>query len=447
MDNLELAFKVDLKQFLANLKTMEGVSAEAAAKVQQIFSVVKPIKNPIDPKPIKEGFDKISSSAMTLNYIIRDSPYFFQRFDMGIMAVTNNINPFIDQMLMAKQQLGSWKAAFSSFGSTLMGVGGISVAFSLVVAAIQAYSFEAAKSEGEQTKMRKTVQQLADEYKSLNDRITDLKKEVNNLDIKDFESALRGLRTEANKLNKELEDSYSLAMQLQGSGFGALIASVLGASPEALAKAQLNSMQVNESLKEMSNLGINLNTLQFAYKKGMFGDTVKQFTKNELTDMKDKLDDIADSTLPNLTKELNLNGVGFSITGAEAKKLADEIDKLYSKQKEKKAEKLITSDIELRKEIAEIDNKLKAGNISVNEQLRLVGLRIDKQKELNSLTATMLDILDEIKNRHPEIFTHDENNLYDKKGKLKNKFVMKPIDNIPKLGTVTESTNELQRML
>ena len=37
-----------------------------------------------------------SMALLNLNYVIRDSPYFFQNFALGLLAVGNNLNPLID---------------------------------------------------------------------------------------------------------------------------------------------------------------------------------------------------------------------------------------------------------------------------------------------------------------------------------------------------------------
>ena len=50
-----------------------------------------------------------SMALLNLNYVIRDSPYFFQNFALGVLAVGNNLNPFSDRFFFKIEARGRHK--------------------------------------------------------------------------------------------------------------------------------------------------------------------------------------------------------------------------------------------------------------------------------------------------------------------------------------------------
>lgn len=88
-------------------------------------------------------------AMMGLNYTLRDSPYLFQNLNMGIMAISNNIGPMLDGFMQMKREAGSNKSFIKNLTGALTGPAGLSIALSLVVAGIQAFSFISAKASRE----------------------------------------------------------------------------------------------------------------------------------------------------------------------------------------------------------------------------------------------------------------------------------------------------------
>lgn len=90
----------------------------------------------------------VAHAMMNLNYVVRDSPYFFQNFALGVMAVGNNLNPLIDSMQRARAES---KALNTTLGREMLtflkGPGGIIFAMSLLVTAFQAVTFAMSKSK------------------------------------------------------------------------------------------------------------------------------------------------------------------------------------------------------------------------------------------------------------------------------------------------------------
>jgi len=112
------------------------------------------------------GSANMGMAILNMNYVIRDSPYFFQNFAMGVMAIGNNLNPMIDSMRNASIEA---KAMGSSFGKELLrslsGGAGITMALSLAVTAFQSIVFMMNKS-------KEVAKSLGDEYLSLKEKIS-----------------------------------------------------------------------------------------------------------------------------------------------------------------------------------------------------------------------------------------------------------------------------------
>ncbi|GAB4287351.1 MAG: hypothetical protein Kow0098_03780 [Ignavibacteriaceae bacterium] len=189
-------------------------------------------------------FNRIGTSAQSLNYIIRDAPFFFQRVDMGIMAVSNNLNPFIDDLIRAKAATGSWRGAISGVTSSLVGIGGLSVAFSLIVAAVQAYSFWASNAKRETEKLKDEIGELKSELESAS-YVT--------LRRKEMELRMELLKAEA-KAQKEVDEQYAKLQQRQQ--FATTRKEDL--QPSAGTQSTINSLQKQIELVQdyIANLGL-----------------------------------------------------------------------------------------------------------------------------------------------------------------------------------------------
>ena len=108
-----------------------------------------------------------SQSLLNLNYVIRDSPYFFNNFAMGVLAVGNNINPLIDRFAalrreaqLATKQTGELTTTFGLLKKAMIGGAGISIAFSLLVTVIQAVVFQMAKNRSAAKSLANTLKEL-----------------------------------------------------------------------------------------------------------------------------------------------------------------------------------------------------------------------------------------------------------------------------------------------
>lgn len=156
---------------------------------------------------------RASGSAATtmqaLNFTIRDSAYFTKDLSLGVLAVGNNLNPLIDGLIRTNQAA---KAAKTSLGTELLnslkGGGGLILAFSLAVTAIQAVTFALAKN-------KKEVSETKTEYDKLTDAILQYSKQALGGLIIDLESRQTAFALALATGRKLTEQEQNTAMEIQ----------------------------------------------------------------------------------------------------------------------------------------------------------------------------------------------------------------------------------------
>lgn len=101
-------------------------------------------------------------ALQNLNFVIRDSPYFFRDFSLGILAVGNNLNPLIDSMQRLKAEAaGVNQTLGQALVAALKGPAGVVLAFSALVTILQAVVFAMAKTKNEADDTKKSIDALS----------------------------------------------------------------------------------------------------------------------------------------------------------------------------------------------------------------------------------------------------------------------------------------------
>lgn len=155
-------------------------------------------------------------ALQNLNFVIRDTPYFFKDMQLGVLAVGNNINPLIDSFVRLRLEAARMSATTGTTVTTLdllskslMGATGISVAFSLAVTAIQSYIFATTVAK---SKTEKTIEKV-DELESALNKLVNLKLPSETIefkpDINQLKQALFLVDMELTKI-KSVEDFQAL---------------------------------------------------------------------------------------------------------------------------------------------------------------------------------------------------------------------------------------------
>lgn len=160
------ALEKSLREAKLAMKDLTAGTAEHAAALVKLKTLQADVNDAYGRgiTAIKNTSGASANAAVTLqalNYTVRDSPYFFKDFSLGILAVGNNLNPLIDGFIrMRKEAVDTNKTFWELAKGTMAGGGGWIFAFSILVTAIQAVTFALAGS-------REEAKKTSDEFERL----------------------------------------------------------------------------------------------------------------------------------------------------------------------------------------------------------------------------------------------------------------------------------------
>ena len=111
------------KAFFNNLSQKEELRLATLEKRQNLYRKgIESVNESMGKYQHKVGQYKQGNEQLTqsLNYLIRDMNGFGNSIQTGIMGISNNIDPFIDQLRKVSKEGGGFKAAITSLGSSLL---------------------------------------------------------------------------------------------------------------------------------------------------------------------------------------------------------------------------------------------------------------------------------------------------------------------------------------
>lgn len=226
LDDMDAVLKQLIKRFgELNIATQQGLRQDVAKEIQNISALKKQYSD--WNQTLHNTANSVNQAGMTLqglNYVVRDSPYFFQNMNLGIMAVGNNINPLIDSFIRLRLQAvemsaatGKSVTAFGLLRQQLMGAGGIMLGFSLLVTAIQAYSFAMNKAGKDTEKTSEAIGKITNEFTKLKDAIDGNKQAMADMEQGIFSKAIMWMGIMSgitpNALKNRLEEWKDLIFQ------------------------------------------------------------------------------------------------------------------------------------------------------------------------------------------------------------------------------------------
>ena len=303
-------------------------------------------------KPATQGMQNmtgVSANAgmalLNLNYVIRDSPYFFNNFAMGVLAVGNNLNPLIDSFSRLKKEAiqvsletGKATSTFALLKQAMVGGAGISIAFSLIVTAIQSFVFYMSKANREtkdQTealkKQKEEVSHLRSEYNSLakerglfmkedlsKETLDNLNKQYNTaLKIKDEYQAEFDLYERISKKTGVQSEQYKEAkknLDAENAALG-IIYSKIEAITFINNKALETDKEKTKQLKEQKKIIEEIQIIQFRTAQELFDFETKRTFRDPRQERWNVLDEMfnkkkekagAGTTIKDSMKEFNI---------------------------------------------------------------------------------------------------------------------------------------------
>ena len=158
-NELKIRVVFDTGQAKANVDALTQSYTQFAGRVSSVVPAINQATTATHG--VAKGSANAAMTLQALNYTVRDSPYFFRDFSLGVLAVGNNLNPLIDGLKRMNDEAKASNMTFMQMATKTMGSGGwFTLGMSLAVTAIQAVTFMLAKNKGE-------VKATTDELKNL----------------------------------------------------------------------------------------------------------------------------------------------------------------------------------------------------------------------------------------------------------------------------------------
>lgn len=343
---------------------------QALVKLKQIEAEVNDVRG--RGITVTKNSNSASANAtvtlQALNYTVRDSAYFARDFSLGMLAVGNNLNPLIDGFIRMRQETGSYKGATSALLSTLIGPAGLMFAFSIIVTAIQAITFELAKNKSEAKTSAETISQLAEEYRTLSEKLQQAKKEALNLNADDVNAAVKGLNEQLLQQIKYYDEliakkgmylGLATGQSLTGQGYGSISSALFAPTKEDLQNARDKKQITQEQIDAYSVMGTKIGYIIDTYFSGDKKNALALFgglSRNDQALVNKAIKEYGDQIESNVSKQFEYAGTQINLTKDRAKELTDIFNELLHPKEEKKSG-LYTQLYEINELVADIFEK------------------------------------------------------------------------------------------
>ena len=359
LKDLELQYKK--LQAIAEKSFVAGSPAQLAAMAQatQALNVYKTALGQVGTTMpgVAKGSANAAMTLQALNYTVRDSPYFFRDFSLGLLAIGNNLNPLIDGLIKMRIEAQAAKGATVGWFTTFLGAHtqGIILFMSILVSAIQAVTFAMAKNSSEAKQQEKSLSDLAQALKNVEEKYRDAKDEMLKIPAADTAASFRVIAKAVDELIKKLDEAIkkqtemnsiptpsSSNLGLKDTGKQRSMWDVIVGTPteDDIKKLKEQLSLKKDELKVFEAQGKLIESIKKAFfsgdKKGVasiFGAMSKQEQDAFSSWIKTNGETLNATT----TKSFQYAGqTWIELTKARAKEFTDIFDEVNKKQKDKK---------------------------------------------------------------------------------------------------------------
>ena len=295
------------------------------------------------------GTNQMAVAMQNMNYVVRDSPYFFMNFRMGVMAIGNNLNPLYDSLVRAN-------AAAKEMGTTLgvqmvgflKGPGGVIFAMSVLVTVIQAVVFAMSGHKDAVKKVTDAFEDFLEKYKSVETQMKKNILRVESMSLDELRDSYKGAVTELQKLidkkveyltigNKPIVPQYIKELTQNNTpssglfGYRPVNASLTN---KPLTETSPEMKQYQDIIDIQQKMAQGIRTIQ-TMSKEQYPILYLDYTQKQLTDVTDKLKEFAKTAPVYFKSALKIGSSEFQLTGIEAKNLAKQMDDFLNPKDEK----------------------------------------------------------------------------------------------------------------
>lgn len=328
----------DLKSFKDQLSKATSVNDvvrlnQAIAQTQQQIKSISGAQNinAIDTatRNLAPGFQSAGFAIGNFGRIVQDAPFAF--LQGNLIAIQNNIDPFIQSFIQLGQQSGGLKGAFSALGQSLAGPTGILLGINLVVSALTLFSAQAAQAKKEAEGFFKAQSEANKEAAGDLTRIKLL-----NSAATDNSRAMQERKDAATELVEKLKDLGVQTTQqaiLEGRATEAIKQGTAAILERAQARAIENRITELSAKKLDNDLKLIDATTKLAAAENNLNNALKDRPQQKQTIAGTPTNIVSDPLI--LLAQSAVNDLRDEIKGLneDSRKATDEIDKLFRKFK------------------------------------------------------------------------------------------------------------------
>uniref|UniRef100_A0A6M3M0W5 Putative tail tape measure protein n=1 Tax=viral metagenome TaxID=1070528 RepID=A0A6M3M0W5_9ZZZZ len=214
-NELKIRVVFDTGQAKPQIQQLGAEFTQFAGRVQTANKAITSANTPLQ-QTTRVGANA-TVTLQALNYTIRDSPYFFRDFSLGILAIGNNLNPLIDGLIrMNTEAKLTGKTLGGSLLQSLKGSAGLVFAFSLLVSIMQAVVFAMAKTKGGADKLTDSLEILKGIISELIEFENPFEKWVFPIKTMDIDRMIEATDAEIKKLKEqEQRSAYQFMVPLK----------------------------------------------------------------------------------------------------------------------------------------------------------------------------------------------------------------------------------------
>lgn len=227
--------------------------------------------------------------------VVQDAPFFMSSFNMGVMAVSNNIPMLVDGLVAARKATSGWGQALKL---TLAGTSPWLTAINLLVSGILAYSLVSRNSTKDNKDFGSSLKDLTGETNTFAESLNKVAKEIRALPISEIEGTISKLREQLSEFTDEFAATISkLALTTGLAGMPGAVGAA-GSFFSAIMGTEEEFNQATERFTKFIN-AINEANKQLQGPVGRVGRL-----KEQIKLLREQLDSASDAEIPKIVNQI-----------------------------------------------------------------------------------------------------------------------------------------------
>jgi hypothetical protein len=380
----------------------EASSLKEVTAYQRLIPVIGGIRPAMDG--MAHGSANAAMTLQALNYTVRDSPYFFRDFSLGVLAVGNNLNPLIDGFIRMRTEAGGTGGAIKMLTGMLTGPQGAIFAFSMIVTIFQAVTFAMAKNKSVTKELGEGLTALLGDVDKTRENVRKYREELEKIPLLQIPETTEQITEAMAKLIEKIDGNIVKAEEYRQTWYNTMALPVVGWVANvgmAIGKMfmdwdnkdnQKKLDLLTEGLKKLSGTSQDVAGIFSSFQKGTLAESLKSLPYGELEKLSSELGKLKKT----LTADNKPGSIDFgqSWGWGTAKQLEDlkgRIDAIINPPKLKK-EKVIEIDGQSPSSLMDMYEQLNSFRIRLEDELQEVRIKNIRDEQLQEEESFKLTI-------------------------------------------------------